>query len=158
MRATPTRSPASGQRVEALGKNVTVIAERLRKAAGSRVRIVGTTYPDVLLGRWVGPDADQGLARASVVAFKQLINPALEQAYASAGGRFVDVTAATGAYGPLDATTTVAAYGVIPLPVAKVCEYSYYCEFRDIHARTNGYELIAELIVKTLPRRGGRSR
>ncbi len=28
-----------------------------------------------------------------------------------------------------------------------------YCEFRDIHARTVGYTLIAELIVKTLPRR-----
>jgi ABC-type sugar transport system substrate-binding protein len=28
-----------------------------------------------------------------------------------------------------------------------------YCELRDIHARTNGYRLIAKLIVKTLPRR-----
>ena len=63
------------------------------------------------------------------------------------------MTAATGAYGPLDETTTIAAYGVIPVPVAKVCEYTYYCEFRDIHARTSGYRLIAELIVKTLPRR-----
>jgi hypothetical protein len=42
---------------------------------------------------------------------------------------------------------------VIPVPVARACELSFYCEFRDIHARTAGYTLIAELIVKTLPRR-----
>jgi hypothetical protein len=39
------------------------------------------------------------------------------------------------------------------VPVAKLCEYTYYCEFRDIHARTDGYRLIAELIAATLPRR-----
>ena len=59
--------------------------------------------------------------------------------------------APTGAYGPLEETTTLEPYGVIPVPVAKACELSYTCEFRDIHARTIGYTLIAELIVKTLP-------
>jgi lysophospholipase L1-like esterase len=143
-----------GPAVAALGTNVAVIAKRLRAAAGRKLRIVGLTYPDVILGQWVGPNPREDLARLSVVAFKELINPALEQGYAAAGGRFVDVTAASGAYGSLDETTSkLTAYGPIPLPVAKVCEYTYYCEFRDIHARTNGYRLIAELIVKTLPRR-----
>ncbi len=118
------------------------------------MRIVGTTYPDVTLGEWVGPNPNQALARASVVAFQNLINPTLKKAYASARAKFVDVTAASGAYGSLEETATrLTAYGEIPLPVAKVCEYSYYCEYRDIHARTNGYRLIAKLIVKTLPRR-----
>jgi lysophospholipase L1-like esterase len=140
--------------VARLEQNVTEIAARLRRAAGDKVRIVGTTYPDVLLGQWVGPAPNQELAKASVTAFQSLINPTLEQAYAAARARFVDVTAASGAYGSLDETTTrLAAYGAIPLPVAKVCEYTYYCEYRDIHARTDGYRLIAELIVKTLPRR-----
>ena len=58
-----------------------------------------------------------------------------------------------GAYGPLEETTTLPPYGVIPVPVAKACEYSYYCEFRDIHARTSGYRIIAKLIANTLPRR-----
>ena len=143
-----------GPAVAALRENVATIAERLRAAAGRKVRIVGTTYPDVILGQWVGPNPRQDLARLSVVAFKELINPALEQGYAAAGGRFVDVTAASGAYGSLDETTSrLAGYGTIPLPVAKVCEYTFYCEFRDIHARTDGYRLIAELIVATLPRR-----
>jgi lysophospholipase L1-like esterase len=139
--------------VEAIRTNVTTIAERLRKAAGQKVPIVGTTYPDAILGLWVGPNPNQDLARLSVTGFKDLINPELKKAYAAGGGDFVDVTAATGAYGSLEETTTVAAYGVIPLPVAKVCEYTYYCEFRDIHARTSGYRLIAKLIVKALPRR-----
>jgi hypothetical protein len=118
------------------------------------VPIVGTTYPDVFLGQWVGPSPNQDLAKLSVVAFKELVNPELAKAYAAAGGELVDVTAASGAYGSLAETTTrLTAYGEIPLPVAKACEYTYYCEYRDIHARTSGYRLIAKLIVKTLPRR-----
>ena len=97
--------------------------------------------------------AVEELAKLSVIAFKELINPELKKAYAAARGKFVDVTAATGAYGPLEETTTHPVYGVIPVPVAKACEYSYYCEVRDIHARTSGYRAIAKLIVKTLPRR-----
>jgi lysophospholipase L1-like esterase len=150
----PNPIPCVGTAVAAIRENVTVIAERLRKAAGRKVPIVGTTYPDVILGQWVGAGANQDLARLSVAAFKDFVNPALKKAYKSAGAKFADVTAASGAYGSLEQTTTrLAAYGEIPLPVAKVCEYTYYCDFRDIHARTSGYRLIAKLIVKTLPRR-----
>jgi lysophospholipase L1-like esterase len=145
--------PCVAGAVATLETNVTEIAKRLRKAAGRHVRIVGITYPDVILGQWVGANPNPDLARLSVVAFRQLINPTLKKAYESVRGRFVDVTAATGAYGSLEETTTLAPYGVIPVPVAKVCRYSYYCDVRDIHARTNGYRLIARLIAKTLPRR-----
>jgi hypothetical protein len=148
--------PCVAAAVASIKKNVTTIAKRLRKAGGKKVRIVGTTYPDVILGQWVGENPNQELAKLSVVAFKDLINPELEKAYAAAGGKFVDVTAATGAYGPLEETTTHPLYGVIPVPVAKACEYSYYCEFRDIHARTNGYKIIADLVVGTLPKRKAR--
>ena len=145
--------PCVAAAVQAIEANVKRIAERLRKAAGKQPRIVGITYPDVILGAWVGAIPDQNLARLSVAAFQSLINPALKTAYAAGDGRFVDVTAASGAYGPLEETTTLDPYGVIPVPVAKVCELTYYCEFRDIHAKTSGYRLIAELIAKTLPRR-----
>jgi lysophospholipase L1-like esterase len=145
--------PCVAAAVESIRENVTTIAERLRKAGGKKVRIVGTTYPDVILGQWVGENPNQGLAQASVAAFQQLINPELKKAYAAAGGKFVDVTAATGAYEPFEKTVTDPLYGVIPLAVAKACEYSYYCDFRDIHARTSGYAIIAELVVGTLPRR-----
>jgi lysophospholipase L1-like esterase len=142
-----------GTAVKTIEANVTEIAQRLRKAAGKKARIVGITYPDVILGQWVGENADQNLAKLSVVAFKQLINPTLAKAYEAAGGRLVDVTKKTGAYGPLDELVPLPSGTMVPKPVAKVCELTYYCEFRDIHARTGGYRIIAKLIANTLPRR-----
>ena len=126
----------------------------MRKAAGRNVRIVGTTYPDVILGQWVGEDANQDLAKLSVTAFKDVINPALTKAYAAAGGTLVDVTAASGAYGSLEELVALPSGTLVPRPVADVCRLTYYCQFRDIHARTSGYRLIAELVVTSLPRRG----
>ena len=142
-----------GTAVQTIEKNVTEIAKRLRKAAGKKARIVGITYPDVILGQWVGENANQDLAKLSVVAFKQLINPTLTKAYEAAGGRLVDVTAKTGAYGSLDELVPLPSGTMVPKPVAKVCELTYYCEFRDIHARTSGYRIIAKLVANTLPRR-----
>jgi lysophospholipase L1-like esterase len=141
--------------VQQVGRNLRRIVRRLREAAGRRVRIVGITYPDVVLARWLtGQQADQDFARLSIVGFRDFINPTLRAAYRSARGRFVDVTAATGAYGPLEETTTLEPYGVIPKPVAEVCRLTHMCARGDIHARTRGYRVIAELIAATLPRRG----
>jgi len=142
-----------GTAVRTIEKNVTEIAKRLREAAGKKARIVGITYPDVILGQWVGENANQDLAKLSVVAFKQLINPTLTKAYEAAGGRLVDATAKTGAYGSLDEFVPLPSGTMVPKPVAKVCELTYYCEFRDIHARTSGYRIIAKLVANTLPRR-----
>jgi lysophospholipase L1-like esterase len=134
--------------VEGISTNVPRILQRLRAAAGPEVLIVGTTYPDVVLGQWLDgtPEAQQ-LASLSVTAFRELINPALAKAYADAGGTFVDVTAATGAYGPMTELTPLAPYGEIPVPVAKVCELTYYCAERDIHPNADGYQVIADLVV-----------
>jgi hypothetical protein len=107
----------------------------------------------VILGQWVRPPVNQDLAKLSVVAFKSLINPALSDTYKAVGGRLVDVTKATGAYGSLEELTTLAPYGQIPVPVAKVCKLTWYCEKGDIHSRKSGYGVIADLIVATLPRR-----
>lgn len=132
--------------------NVSLLAAGLRAAAGPTVPIVGTTYPDVILGQWVRRPVNQNLAQLSVTAFRSLINPALQQAYASAGGRLVDVTAATGGYVPLTQTVSRAPYGVIPVAVSRACTFSYYCSVGDIHATTVGYGVIADLVVATLPR------
>lgn len=137
-------------KVKANGKK---LLKRLRKAAGPKTRIVGITYPDVILGEWVGTNPNQELAKLSVVAFRSLLNPALKEMYESVEGRFVDVTSATGAYTPLERTTTLAPYGEIPVAVAEVCSLTAYCAFRDIHPNAKGYALIAELIAKTLPRK-----
>jgi lysophospholipase L1-like esterase len=136
------------EKVKANGKK---LLTRLRKAAGPKARIVGTTYPDVILGQWVGESPDQDLAKLSVIAFQSLLNPALKEMYEAVKGRFVDVTKATGAYTPLEQTTTLAPYGEIPVAVAEVCSLTAYCAYRDIHPNTKGYGVIADLVAKTLP-------
>ena len=146
--------PCVATAVKSIEKNVATTARRLRAAAGPGVRITGITYPDVILGQWVGEGANTDLASLSVVAFKSLINPALKKAYAKHGARFVDVTTATGAYTPLEQTVADPTYGTIPVAVQKVCQLSFYCDYRDIHARTEGYRIIADLVAKRLPKRG----
>lgn len=142
--------------MKTVSKNVRTIVKRLRAAGGKKLRIVGSTYPDVVLGAWVRTDVfgSQGptIAAESLTAFSQLINPGLRSAYASAGGAFVDVTQATGAYGPF-VTTNSPVYGQIPVPVAKVCTLTYFCSLLGIHMTTAGYHIIAELEAATLPRR-----
>ncbi|MBJ7332754.1 MAG: hypothetical protein JHC95_22860 [Solirubrobacteraceae bacterium] len=142
-----------GKAIPKLEKNVKALVKRLRAAAGPKVRITGITYPDVILGAWVGENPNQDLAKLSVVAFKSLMNPALKKAYEGVDGKFVDVTTATGAYTPLEQTTELAPYGVIPTAVAEACRLSFYCQYRDIHATTEGYRIIADLVAKTLPKK-----
>jgi lysophospholipase L1-like esterase len=132
--------------------NLKVLLTRLRAAAGPGVPIVGLTYPDVVLGAYVGKAANgHTLASLSVTAFKSLINPALKAEYDAIGATFIDVTTATEAYVPFTQTTSLAPYGTIPVAVAKVCELTFYCQFHDIHPHTDGYALIADLIRKSLP-------
>jgi lysophospholipase L1-like esterase len=140
-----------GPAMENVKANGKVLLKRLRKAAGKKTRIVGITYPDVILGAWVGENPNQDLAKLSVAAFQSLLNPALKDMYGSVGGKFVDVTKATGAYTPLDQTTTLEPYGVIPVAVAEVCKLTAYCTLRDIHPNREGYGIIADLVAKTLP-------
>jgi lysophospholipase L1-like esterase len=137
--------------------NLRSIVRQLRKAGGASMKIVGTTYPDVGLGAWVRTDVFGSpyglqLATLSVTAFDKYINPGLRKAYKSGRAKFVDVTRATGTYGRFD-TTTLAPYGAVPVPVAKVCRLTFFCESLDIHMRTAGYRIISKLIAGTLPKR-----
>ncbi|HEX4429703.1 MAG TPA: GDSL-type esterase/lipase family protein [Frankiaceae bacterium] len=131
--------------------NLHTLLPRLR-AAAPNARIVGLTYPDVILGLYVSKTSTGAtLAALSVTAFKSLINPALKAEYDAVGGSFIDVTDASGGYIPFTQTTSLAPYGTIPTAVAKTCELTYYCEFHNIHPKTVGYTLIADLIRKSLP-------
>lgn len=124
----------------------------LRAAAGPDTTIVGLTYPDVILGAYLDEDT-RSLAELSVTAFRDLINPMLERNYAAIDATFVDVTEGTDGYVPLDQTTTLEPYGEIPVAVAEVCRLTWFCEKRDIHPNSDGYQRIAELIVADLPER-----
>jgi lysophospholipase L1-like esterase len=144
--------PCVATAVTTIKRNMSILLSGLRSAAGPTVPIIGTTYPDVILGLFLSKKASvRSLAVLSVTAFKDLINPALKAEYSAVGGTLVDVTAATGAYGPLTQMTELAPYGRIPVPVAKVCELTFYCQWQNIHPRTAGYTVIAKLIVGALP-------
>jgi lysophospholipase L1-like esterase len=141
------------ERLPALKKNLTTFLTQLRAVTGPDVPVVGVTYPDVLLGGDLSSEPlSRALAPASVAAFLYLLNPALKAGYEAIGATFVDVTAAAGAYLPSTQTTKLAPYGTIPVSVARVCQLTYFCELNDIHPRTNGYKLIADLIAAVLPR------
>jgi lysophospholipase L1-like esterase len=137
--------------------NLTKIVTQLRAAGGPNMRIIGSTYPDVELGLWVQPNllgapTTLGLVDGSLAAFKNDINPGLAKAYASvSNSAFVDVTTATGAYDPFIGVTDPT-YGQIPEPVEKVCQLTYFCSNVNIHMKTPGYHVIAQLEAAALPK------
>ena len=166
-----------GSVVSEIKTNVKTVAVDLRAAlvsadgakAGNKVKIIGLTYPDVLLGLWVntGPGgtppntptktpsaANKQLVSESVLAFQGFINPALKTAYATAKGKFLDVTKKTHAYTKLTSTTKmdIPALGLgtvtVPKAVADVCNLTWYCQLGNIHANTTGYMTIGNLIAK----------
>ena len=51
--------------VKVIKTNVTKLAKRLRAAAGPNVRIVGITYPDVVLGLWTTGSSPTRISRSS---------------------------------------------------------------------------------------------
>jgi lysophospholipase L1-like esterase len=137
-------------------KNLTRIVKQLRAAGGKQMRIIGSTYPDVELGLWVHPTVlgknTLALVPGSISSFRDVINPGLRKAYATVGASFVDVTKATDAYGSF-AGTLDPTFGEIPVPVARVCTLTFFCDGSfNIHMKTPGYHIIAALEAKTLPR------
>jgi lysophospholipase L1-like esterase len=136
--------------IDKIKKNLPVIAKGVRTAAGKKTIVVGTTYPDVVLGDWVQGEDGQNLAKASVPIFHDQINPAMKAAYMKQHIRFVDATADFGGYTPLDQTTTFEPFGEIPVAVAQICQYGWFCERQDIHLRSPGYKLLAGFILDTI--------
>ncbi len=142
-----------------VGSLVSSLSQALATNGDASTRIVGLTYPDVILGDWVYPKGatNQNLASLSVAAFDSLINPTLDKAYTSvADGSFVNVTdapfkkATAGADTPLTTTMMLKLYGKVPAAVGEVCRLTYYCSQGNIHANTRGYVFIGQLIDASL--------
>ena len=141
------------QGIGQIKKNLKVLAKGVRSGAGKKPHIVGSTYADVVLGQWVKSESGKGLAQLSVSIFKDQINPALKSAYAKQKIKFVDATAAFGGYIPFEQTTTLAPYGTIPVAVANICKYGWYCNDRptpDIHLKASGYKKLGKLVYKKI--------
>jgi hypothetical protein len=85
-----------------------------------------------------------------VTELRSIFNPALRSSYPAIDARFVDVTAAMGAYTPLTKTSSDPPYGTVPLSVGEICNLTCYFQLQDVHPKTAGYAVIARLIVATL--------
>jgi lysophospholipase L1-like esterase len=138
---------------------VSAVDKALVKASDTDARIIGLTYPDVDLGLYVYPhnppaSAAVSLAKSSILAFDDLINPTLKKSYLSVSGTsFVDVTSAPymkatrGDDTSLSLTEELAPYGTVPVAVGEVCQLTYFCSQGNIHADTAGYTFIGSLVV-----------
>ena len=153
-----------------VGNLVTELNTALTTGGDTTARIVGITYPDVILGDWVAPvgSTNQALASESISAFDVLINPTLNTAYTSVTrGAFVNVTNAPyklATAGDDTGTFTTTTYTgptqnlkgfskTTPVAVAEICNLTWYCNttyFGDIHANTKGYAFIGGLVVAKL--------
>jgi lysophospholipase L1-like esterase len=148
-----------GTNAAAAETNIETLVGELQTAldanGDSSARIIGLTYPDVILGQYVNPGGMAGvdLATLSVEAFDLIVNPAFSHAYISVSdGSFVNVTTAKykkatdGANTSFSETTALAPYGKIPRAVWEICTITWYCSEQNIHANTLGYEFIGKLV------------
>ena len=160
-----------------IATNVNLLVSNLNTALttyGDSAKLVGLTYPDVILGDDVFPigATNPVLAGQSVTAFNDLINPTLDAAYTSVPyGSFVNVTNAPYVKGPISAplgastgswafstgvytgpTVKFKPFGdTVPESVAEVCKLTNYCTIQgDIHPNTKGYAFIDSLILADL--------
>ncbi len=155
-----------------VGQLVSDLNTALTANNDTSAKLVGLTYPDVILGDDVFPvgSTDPSLAGLSVSAFDDLINPTLDSAYTSVPyGSFVNVTSASYVKGAINApngddtgmwsngvysgpTTKFKPFGkTVPESVAEVCGLTNYCTIEgDIHPNTKGYRFITGLILADL--------
>jgi lysophospholipase L1-like esterase len=139
-----------------VGSLVSSLDSALTTAGDTTAKVVGLTYPDVILGDWVFPSGspNPSLATDSVAAFDALINPTLSAAYGASN--FVNVTqapyktATAGDDTPLTTTQKDGHYGVLPSAVVEICKLTYFCSLGNIHANDKGYKFIGGLIVSHL--------
>ncbi|MEI6700995.1 MAG: SGNH/GDSL hydrolase family protein [Actinomycetota bacterium] len=135
-------------RMANLKTNLTSLVAKLRAVAGPKVPIIGTSYPDVWLASLVESPPNGDVARQSIAAFRQLINPTLAASYATGNASFVNVTEETGAFIRLTTMTTLEPFGNIPVAAAKVCTLTWVCTAGDIHPNAAGYTAIAKMVAK----------
>lgn len=131
----PTCGPT---RIATVQANLTTILARLHAAAPG-VPIIGMTYYNPFLARWVAGDpAGATASNESAVAF----NAALTASYA---GGDAEVAAVDTAFGTYD-TALTGTYGgvIVPQNVANVCTYTWMCTSSDIHANSAGHQLITQ--------------
>lgn len=140
---------AAGQK--SISTNIPKIAAALRKAGGSKLKIVGMTYFDPFLADYLGGATGKGLATASQ-GLAKTVNGDISTGYAGSSVKVADVATSWKTYDPLTgpgSQTTTYKGQTVPVPVAIVCERTWMCAAKpkgpNIHANNTGYKDIEKV-------------
>jgi lysophospholipase L1-like esterase len=137
--------------------NLTLLASRIRAAAGAKTPIVAMTYCDPDLADWLLGASGKTTARQWITELRSHVNPEIVKAFALAHIPVLDMTQVYGTYVPWSRVVTIPKYGTVPYAVAQICEDTYMCKMRDEETNYKGYAVIASQISRWLldPRPAG---
>jgi lysophospholipase L1-like esterase len=130
--------------------NLETIVSAIRGAAGPSTRIVGSTFYDPVLFFWLA--IDPGLAQANDNQVQRL-NATIVDAFAGEGVPVADVAGAF-ATGNFSRLVRRGSLGVVPLSVARACDWTWQCapppQGPDTHPNDEGYRVMAGAFERAL--------
>lgn len=139
--------------VASIKANTPKILDKLRKAAGPKVKIAGMTYYDPFLADYQLGAGGQAIASLSVTLAKT-VSTALVSAFKAKNVRVADVAGAFRTDTPFTTLGKLTGGGTAPLAVAEICNQTWECTAPprgpNIHANTTGYKAIAKAFTAVL--------
>lgn len=136
----------------AIGRNLPLIARRLRAAAGPRTPVVGITDYDQFLALWLDGPEGRAAARRAVRIIGSL-NELMASIYRGAGVR-VAQAGEDFASDDLRRRGFVPGHGRVPIAVERICRWTWACSpppiGHDDHAKPHGYRVIAQAVLDAL--------
>jgi len=140
---------------ERIGRNLPLIARRLKAAAGPRTQVIGITDYNQFLALWNDGPQGRAVARRSVGVIGSL-NTLMRDIYRREG---IKVAEAGRLFASEDLTTmrTVRGLGRVPLAVERMCRWTWACSDppigHDDHAKPAGYGVIAQAVLDQMSSR-----
>lgn len=132
-----------------IGRNLPLIAKRLKAAAGPHTAVVGILDYDQFLALYREGSAGRAVARRSVGIITSM-NALMASIYRREGVLVADAT-------PAFATTDLRTQrNGLPLAVDRICSWTWACSDppigHDDHAKPQGYRVIAQAVLDALHR------
>ncbi|KNX36689.1 SGNH/GDSL hydrolase family protein [Luteipulveratus halotolerans] len=157
-KGTDVDLPCITDGLQKVSTNLPAILKRVR-AAAPEARIVVANYYNPFLAAWLlGPDG-QSVAKLSVT-LQSSLNGSIATAAKGVNASVADVSSAFSSddFSPSDtpaptgtptgtASASPAAAEMLPVNVARICEWTWMCAKNDIHANDTGYQVLARTVL-----------
>lgn len=128
--------------------NLWKIITEIKKAGGTGVSYTGMNYYNPILASWLSGESGQRTARLSSHLVRSA-NGLESTLYLLAGYRVADVAKAFSST-DFKNRASLPVIGSVPVNVARICQWTYMCERRDIHPTAEGHRRIAEVFAATI--------